>query len=69
MELYADAGDGIPSVREVMARVRPLDGAGGYLYAGQVPANRAAGDYTPRIVPYKDGVPVPLEASEILWQR
>ncbi len=40
-----------------------------YVYGGQVPANRPATDYTPRILPHRDGVDVPLEANQILWQR
>jgi hypothetical protein len=34
-----------------------------------VPATRAAGDYTVRVVPFKDGASVPLEAAEIWWQH
>jgi len=34
-----------------------------------VPATRPADDFTPRLIPYKDEAMVPLEASEILWQR
>jgi len=32
-------------------------------------ANRPVTDYTPRIVPSKEGAFVPLESIEILWQR
>jgi hypothetical protein len=38
-------------------------------YVANVPAIRAAGDYTDRIVPAFPGVNVPLEDSHILWQR
>jgi starch phosphorylase len=53
-----------------MTRCQALVGsAGGYLYSAQIPAARPASDYTPRIVPYKAGASVPLEAAEVRWQR
>ncbi|HXN45513.1 MAG TPA: alpha-glucan family phosphorylase [Bryobacteraceae bacterium] len=65
VELYAD-----PDVRQVMTRGQQLVGsANGYMYTGRVPADRPASDYTPRLVPYRAGVRVPLEAPQILWQR
>jgi starch phosphorylase len=70
VELYADPRDGAGAVREAMTRTLALEGeTGGYLYTGKVTATRPAGDYTPRIVPHGDGVAVPLEAAQILWQR
>jgi starch phosphorylase len=53
-----------------MRRGRDIPGAaGGYVYQAAVEATRPADDYTPRLVPHHVGVAVPLEASEILWQR
>jgi len=46
-----------------------LGSQGGYAYTAAVPAARPASDYTPRVIPFKAGVLVPLEASQILWQR
>ena len=70
VELYADAIDGGDPVREKMERIRPLeDAAGGYVYRAAVPALRPPSDYTARILPHRDGVAIPLEASHILWQR
>ena len=75
VELYADPSDGDSKdgdqpVRQMMQRGRELLGApGGYNYSASVPATRAASDFTPRVVPFKDGVLVPLEAGQILWQR
>jgi glycogen phosphorylase len=40
-----------------------------YIYTAEVPSNRPANDYTPRIVPAFGDVHVPLEAKQILWQR
>ena len=48
----------------------PLAGAfAGWTYSAVVSAARVAGDYTARVIPYCDGVAVPLEAAQILWQR
>jgi starch phosphorylase len=53
-----------------MVRGRKLDGPGNrYEYTVSIPAVRAPGDYTPRLVPYHPAAGVPLEAHEILWQR
>ncbi|HEY7337973.1 MAG TPA: alpha-glucan family phosphorylase [Bryobacteraceae bacterium] len=68
VELYADGKDG--PFRQTMERGQPLIGsAHGYTYSARVPANRAAGDYTPRVVPGRPGAIIPLEANQILWQR
>jgi glycogen phosphorylase len=70
LELYANSvNDGDP-VRQEMKLVRKLAGAGtGYVYSATVSATRPATDYAARVVPYHDGVSVPLEAAQILWQR
>ena len=52
----------------------PMDRGGkvdgnGYLYSARTPAARNAEDFTARVVPYHPGAPVPLEASQILWQK
>ncbi len=70
VELYADAVNGGGPVRQEMARARQLAGvAGGYVYGARVAAGRPAGDYTPRLIPHRDGVAVPLEDARIIWQR
>ncbi len=70
VELYAEAPSGLSPVRQAMLCIKPLTGMqGGYVYTGQVPATRPASDYTPRIIPHLPGLAVPLEATEILWQR
>jgi len=70
VELFADSKDGGEPVRQVMTRGQQLVGsASGYLYTARVPAGRPATDYTPRIVPYRAGALVPLEAPQILWGR
>jgi len=71
VELYADPQqDGGDPIRQPMMRGEALVGsAGGYVYSANVPASRPAGHYTPRVVPFKAGAFVPLEAEQIIWQR
>jgi len=70
VELYADGVSGVNPVRQEMKRVRHLTGtSGGNVYTAAVSAARPATDYTARVIPYYDGVAVPLEETHILWQR
>jgi starch phosphorylase len=69
VELYANGIDGAAPIRQEMTRGQRLAGGNSYLYNGQVQATRPASEYTPRVIPSRPGVSVPLEASQILWQR
>jgi starch phosphorylase len=70
VELYADGKSDSAPARHEMMRVRQVVGClNGYVYGAAVPATRPPTDYTPRVIPYHPGVTVPLEASQILWQR
>jgi starch phosphorylase len=70
VELYADGIAGGPFVRQEMTRVRRLTGASvGYVYSAAVPSSRPPSAYTARVIPYFDGLAVPLEAAQIRWQR
>ena len=70
LALYADGRNGRPAVRQEMNRLRQLVGSvNGYVYGASVPATRPASDYTPRIVPNFPQAAVPLETSQILWQK
>ena len=70
VELFALAPDGFPPVRRAMTRGHELGGAiGGYVYAAEVPNDRPASDYTPRVVPYHPHAAVPAETRLILWER
>jgi starch phosphorylase len=70
VELYADGVNGGSPVRQEMKPVRQLVGAsGGYVYSAAVSAARPPADYTARVIPYCDGVAIPLEDARILWQR
>jgi starch phosphorylase len=69
VELYADGVNGGEPVRQEMKRVGQLAGENGTIYSTQVSTTRPATDYTARVIPCCDGVAVPLEAGQILWQR
>ena len=70
IELYANGVEGSAPEKVEMKRVRQLVGAAnGYAYSATVSANRPATDYTPRIIPHREGASIPLEAPHVLWQR
>jgi starch phosphorylase len=69
VELYAEGLNGGSPVREAMKFCRQLVGSGDYAYCASVPATRPASDYTARVIPYREGVAVPLEEARILWPR
>jgi glycogen phosphorylase len=69
VELYADGMDGSEPVRHVMVRGGSLAGENAWRYSASVRADRPAGDFVPRIIPYDPAAFVPLEAAQILWYR
>lgn len=70
VELYAEPIDEKSPVREELEQIRQLAGTTSmYIYQGIVAANRPPADYTLRIIPNFPDVSVPLEASQILWQK
>jgi glycogen phosphorylase len=70
VELYADGLNGGAAVRQEMTRVRTKEvDRGAHVYCATVPSARPASDYTPRIIPHRVGLRVPLEAAWILWQK
>jgi len=70
VELYADPVGKEPAFHQEMKRLDgPTPEPGMDRYIASVPAVRAAGDYTARIVAAYPGVNTPLEAPYILWQR
>ena len=70
VELYAD---GINAVKAEKYQMELISSAGdsenGLIYRAAAPAIRPAVEYTVRIIPRHDGVSVPLEGSQILWQK
>jgi starch phosphorylase len=71
VELYAGATAGGTPVRVEMKRARKRASPDGdnYTFSAAVSAARPPEDFTPRVIPHRVGVAVPLEADSILWQR
>jgi starch phosphorylase len=70
VELYANGIEGGLPERVEMKCEQPLrEPSSGCLYRATVPKTRPAADYTPRAIPQRKGVAVPLESGRILWQR
>ena len=70
VELYADGMNEETPIHQEMKSARESSGyAGGYVYTASVPSTRPSSDYTARVIPWYDGLSVPLEATRILWQR
>ena len=70
VELYAEGVNGGHPLRKKMTRGLKLVGAeNGYVYGVQVQATRPVTDFTARVIPYRTGMAVPLEAAHILWQQ
>lgn len=70
VELYAEPPAGEEPRPVAMERKGAIPGAvNGYFYAAEVPADKPAEHYSPRIVPYHADACVPLEDGHIFWQR
>jgi len=70
VELYTDRIDGIgPVKQEMLCKGNAEGNESSYIFSGQVSAARSAKDYTVRVIPHFEGVSVPLESAQILWQR
>jgi len=70
VELYAEGVmDNAPVCEEMMLLRHLVGSSGGYVYCIAVSAARPSKDYTPRLVPYYDGMAIPLEEERILWQH
>ena len=69
VELFADGLKNENPIKQKMESIHKLsESDGGYLYSASVSAERPFTDYTARIVPYHEGISVPLEECLILWQ-
>jgi starch phosphorylase len=70
VELFTDGADGDPATSlEMKLLTQPADTGSGHVYGANVPAIRPVGDYTARLIPRCEGVAIPLEVANILWQR
>ncbi|MDA3878589.1 MAG: hypothetical protein PF483_16095 [Halothiobacillus sp.] len=69
VELYADGVNGASPEKQEMKRIlQPETASAGTEYHAVVSSTRPATDYTARVIPYFDGVTIPLEDQRILWQ-
>lgn len=70
VQLYADADDKSSRSCIDMARDNPLAGSQhAYVYHARVTAQRPVTDFTPRIIPNRADVNIPMETGYILWYR
>jgi len=70
VELFAQGRNGKGPFRHPMTRGETLVGSvNSYMFHGQVPASRPPNHYTPRFLPAHPDAILPLEASQITWQR
>ncbi|MGA7119167.1 MAG: alpha-glucan family phosphorylase [Polyangiaceae bacterium] len=68
VELYAAGLPAVAPERREMKRMRQASPSS-YVYGATFPSARPAADYTARVVPFFEGVAVPLEDGRVLWQR
>ena len=70
VQLYAEPHNGSKAEIHSMLRGQELGRpARGCSYSARIPAQRPAGDYTPRVIPAIEGTLVPIETNRILWYR
>jgi starch phosphorylase len=70
IEIYAEAAAAGKPLRMEMTRVSDLaDSQKGIYFEALVTAGRPATDFTVRVIPRLGSLSVPLEASQIRWQR
>lgn len=69
VELYSQGLDGGEPVRHVMTRGDALVGESAWRYTATVRADRPAGEFTPRVVPFHPEASAPLESAQILWYK
>jgi starch phosphorylase len=70
VELFADGAEGNhPTSHEMTLISQSADTVTSRVYGATVPVARPATDYTARLIPHCEGVSIPLELANILWQR
>jgi starch phosphorylase len=68
IQLYADAGEGLPVSIVTLQQDRELPGSvNGFVYCGLIPGDRRPSDYSVRVIPYHAGAMVPIENQCIYW--
>jgi glycogen phosphorylase len=68
VELFAEGTNGDGPVRIAMVRGVQLQDSG-FSYTASASTNRPVSDFTARVIPYHPSASVPLEASQIVWQK
>lgn len=68
VELYANGINNSAPLKQRMI-INPKHENGAVIFCATVPADRPSHHYTPRILPVNPLVSIPLECSNILWQR
>jgi len=68
VELFANGQSGDAPVRKIMNR-GTQSGETAFLYSASIESDRPVTDFTARVIPYHPSAAVPLEASQILWQK
>jgi starch phosphorylase len=70
VEFYANPIEGDTSAHRIVATHKPSSASSDMLlYSATIPNNRPPADYTARLVPFHIGASIPLEATQIIWQR
>ena len=69
VELFTDGAVSDETSREMQLIRQPADTLTTHIYGASVPATRPATYYTARVIPHCEGVAIPLEVTNILWQR
>jgi glycogen phosphorylase len=70
IELYADPLDSRSLFRAPMALHHAVaNSSGDYEYSGAAPGDRPANHYTPRAIPRRPGISIPLETALIAWEK
>jgi starch phosphorylase len=70
IELYSDEINNEARIVQIMTRGDNLEGeSNAFTYHASVTTHRAVSDFTPRAIPAIQDVSVPLEISNITWQR
>ena len=69
VELYADPAGDTPAPAIPLAQTQAIPGAmNGFVFAGEAPASRPAGDYTVRVTPARPEGSAAIELPLIAWQ-
>jgi starch phosphorylase len=70
VEIYADPHNSDAPFRVPMILDHSVPGSpGAFKYSGVAPADRPADYYTPRVIPRRNDVRIPLELPLIVWQK